>query len=77
MEKNIGIDMIATGVAIKDKLKEKGIPVKILAEKLGFASPNAIYKWIKGETLPTLDNLVIVAAILGTTMDELVKIKAL
>lgn len=70
------IDMEATGIAIKEKLKENGVPVKELAKKLGFASPNAVYKWIKGETLPTLDNLVLVALFLGTTMDELIKLKA-
>ncbi len=69
------IDMEATGVAIKNKLKENGIPAKELAKELGFASPNAVYKWMKGETLPTLDNLVLVALFLDTTMDKLIKLK--
>jgi hypothetical protein len=38
----------------------------------GFATPQAIYKWIHGTSLPTIDNLVILAAILGVTMDDIV-----
>ena len=32
----------------------------------------AIYKWQKGTALPSLDNLVILSGILGTTLDEII-----
>ena len=38
----------------------------------GFATPQAIYKWIHGTSMPTIDNLVILAAVLGVSMDEIV-----
>lgn len=69
------IDLKNTGKNIKEKMEEKGVTVKYLATVLGFASPNAVYKWIKGETLPTLDNLFIVATVLGFTMDDLIVAK--
>ena len=38
----------------------------------GFTTPQAIYKWIHGTAMPTIDNLVILAAVLGVTMDDIV-----
>ena len=41
----------------------------------GFATPQAIYKWIHGTSMPTIDNLVILAAVLGVTLDEIVVVE--
>ncbi|MEE1164604.1 MAG: helix-turn-helix transcriptional regulator [Lachnospiraceae bacterium] len=49
-----------------------GFSVKDMQAVFGFATPQAIYKWIHGTSLPTIDNLVILAAILGVTMDDIV-----
>lgn len=38
-----------------------GLTVRDLQDILGFANPQAIYKWQHGTALPTLDNLVILA----------------
>ncbi|MEE3400279.1 MAG: helix-turn-helix transcriptional regulator, partial [Eubacterium sp.] len=38
----------------------------------GFATPQAIYKWQRGMTLPTIDNLVVLATVFGVTMDEII-----
>ena len=38
----------------------------------GKATPQAIYKWIHGTSMPTIDNLVILAAIFDVTMDDIV-----
>ena len=38
---------------------------------LGFTNPQAIYKWQNGDCMPTIDNLVILAAVLGVTVDEI------
>ena len=38
----------------------------------GFSTPQAIYKWIHGTALPSIDNLVILADMLNVTMDEIV-----
>ena len=32
----------------------------------------AIYKWFRGTAMPTIDNLVILAAMLDVTLDEIV-----
>ena len=37
----------------------------------GFTNPQTIYKWQNGDCVPSIDNLVILAAVLGVTIDEI------
>ena len=66
------INMIATGENINRMRMEAGFTVKDMQAVFGFATPQAIYKWIHGTAMPTIDNLVILAAVLGVTMDEII-----
>ena len=43
----------------------------------GFSTPQAIYKWIHGTTMPTVDNLVILAAMFDVTMDDIVAVDSI
>ena len=66
------VDTVATGRNI-DRLRiAAGMSVKDMQMVFGFATPQAIYKWIHGTSMPTIDNLVILAAMLGVTLDEIV-----
>lgn len=65
------IDMVKTGKNINRLRKEAGISVKDLQDVFGFGTPQAIYKWQHGTTLPTIDNLVVLAAVLGVTIDDI------
>ena len=65
------IDLRATGQNIKSMRQSAGISVRDLQMILGFTNPQAIYKWQNGDTLPSIDNLVILAAVLGVTVDEI------
>ena len=69
------IDMTATGKKIKGFLRDKGIKVKDVAENLGFASTYPVYKWINGQNMPTLDNLVALADVIGVPITDLLVIK--
>ena len=66
------INMVATGKNINKLRKQAGISVKQLQDVLGFNTPQAIYKWISGVSMSTIDNLVILAAVLGVTIDEII-----
>ena len=66
------IDMAATGRNITRMRKQTGMTVQDLQTIFGFSTPQAIYKWQRGATMPTLDNLVVLAAVFGTTMDALI-----
>lgn len=65
------IDMVKTGQNINRLRKLAGISVKDLQDIFGFTTPQAIYKWQHGTALPTVDNLVILAAVLGVSVDEI------
>ncbi|MBQ6635186.1 MAG: helix-turn-helix transcriptional regulator [Lachnospiraceae bacterium] len=66
------INTVATGENINRMRMEAGFTVKDMQEVFGFTTPQAIYKWIHGTAMPTIDNLVILAAVLGVTMDEII-----
>ena len=65
------IDMVRTGNNIARLRMEAGLSVRDLQRILGFATPQAIYKWQQGRALPTLDNLVVLAAVLGVKIDDI------
>ena len=66
------IDMVRTGKKIADLRKSAGMTVKDLQDIFGFATPNAIYKWQHGTAMPTLDNLVILAAVFDVAIDDII-----
>ena len=69
------VDTVATGRNI-DRLRiAAGMSVKDMQMVFGFATPQVIYKWIHGTSMPTIDNLVILAAMLGVTLDEIVVVE--
>ena len=65
------IDMVRTGQNINRLRKNAGVTVRDLQDVFGFATPQAIYKWQHGTALPTIDNLVILAAVLGVKIDDI------
>ena len=65
------IDMAKTGQNIIDLRKRKGLSVKDLQLIFGFETPQAIYKWQQGAAMPSIDNLVILAAIFKVTIDDI------
>lgn len=67
------IDIQQTGANIKTLRKAAGIKVKDMADALG-VTPQAVAKWQAGATLPTIDNLVILAAMLDTKIDDILVI---
>ena len=66
------IDMAKTGQNILILRKRAGLTVRDLQEVFGFATPQAIYKWQKGLAMPTIDNLVVLAALLDVTIDDII-----
>lgn len=69
------IDMVGTGKNIQRLRKQKGLSVKDLQDIFAFSTPNAIYKWQRGMAMPTLDNLIVLAAIFQVTVDDILVIQ--
>ena len=65
------IDMTATGMNITRMRMNAGLTVKDLQDIFGFSTPQAIYKWQRGTALPTVDNLVVLAAVFGVRIEEI------
>lgn len=65
------LNLTATGERIKTLRKERGITVMEIAAFMGFQEPKAVYKWQKGECLPTVDNLYALSRLFGTTIEEI------
>ena len=70
------IDMTATGINITRMRIAAGLSVKDVQDVFGFSTPQAIYKWQRGTALPTVDNLVVLAAIFGVKIDDILIFKS-
>ena len=69
------VDLNKTGQNICILRKRSGVSVRELQELLGFATPQAIYKWESGRSLPSLENLVALARMYGCSIEEILVIR--
>ena len=69
------INLTKTGENIRRMRKEAGISVRELQIMFGFTNPQSIYSWQSGKSLPSVDNFIILAAILGVTIDEIISVE--
>ena len=69
------VDMKHTGENIVSLRRRKGLTVRDIQRLLGFTTPQAIYKWQRGETLPTIENLAALACILCVPIEEILAVE--
>jgi len=67
------IDTVATGARIKELRKEHHLKVSDVRSYMGFESDQAIYKWQRGESMPTIDNLYALSVLFKTSMDDILR----
>lgn len=67
----ISINQVKTGERIKALLKEHGYSVKDIQNVMGFENPQAVYKWLRGQSVPATDNLAILSVVFHTHMDDI------
>ena len=65
------VNMKQTGQNITMLREQRGLSVKQLQRMMGFTTPQAIYKWQHGESLPTVDNLVALSATFAVPIDAI------
>ena len=65
------IDMAGTGRNIAVLRRDAGLTVKDLQMIFGFGTPQAIYKWQQGAAMPTIDNLVVLSAVFGVSIEDI------
>lgn len=64
------MDMVMTGKLIKRLITEAGYSVSEVQSRLGLSCPQPIYRWYKGQNLPSVDNLFILSGMLGLHMED-------
>ena len=67
------IDTVATGARIKELRKEHHLKVSEVRVFMGFESDQAIYKWQRGESMPTIDNLYALSVLFETSIDDIIR----
>ena len=70
----ISISQKETGRRIRQMTADRGYSVKDIQEAMGFENPQAVYKWMSGKSLPSLDNLIILSRILNTSIESILVI---
>lgn len=70
------IDMRATGAHIKALMDAQELSVQDVQDAMGLASPQAVYRWLCGSNLPSVDNLFALSRYLNVQMDDVIIEKA-
>ena len=63
-----------TGERIRKLLLEQGYTIREIQGAFGFENPQAIYKWLSGKSLPSIDNFIILSKLLHTTIEDILVI---
>ena len=57
---------------IKNIIKSKGFKISDVQARCGFNTPQAIFKWMRGDAVPTIDNLIILADMFDVPIDKII-----
>lgn len=68
------ISLIRTGKNISFLMEQSHLKVKDLQEVFAFEHPQAIYKWLRGDSLPSIDNLVVLSQLFDVPIDRILVI---
>lgn len=71
------IDLKATGENILRLRLERQLTIRELQVYFGFEEPTAIYRWQRGDNLPSLDNMVALSKLFGVTIEEILVLEPL
>ena len=68
------INLLMTGANINSLRKKANMTVRDIQKIFGFATPQAIYKWIHGKSLPNIDNLLILADVFDVSIEDILSV---
>ena len=68
--------MRTTGTHIKELMIAQDISVQDVQEAMGLASPQAVYRWLRGSNMPSVDNLYALSRYLNVSMEDVIVEKA-
>ncbi|MBQ5868714.1 MAG: helix-turn-helix transcriptional regulator [Lachnospiraceae bacterium] len=65
------ISKVETGRRLRKLMNWHGVTVREVQEEMELESPQAIYKWLNGRALPSLENLLILGRLLNVSMEDM------
>ena len=72
---NYTLDPVATGKRIREIRRQNKITVAQICDHLGLYSEQAVYKWQRGESMPTTENWLALLDILGVRFEDVARQK--
>ena len=67
---NAAIDPVKTGENIREAMNHKNLTVRDITLALGLSTPNSVYKWLRGDTVPSIDNIYALSLLLARSQEE-------
>ena len=65
------LNLEETGKRIKALRRERHMKVEDISNFMGFESPQAVYKWQSGKSMPTVDNLFALSVLFRVPVDAI------
>ena len=65
------INPVETGKKIKILIKRNGRTAAWVAKTIGLSDKGTLYKWLRGEALPSIDNLLALSILFEVTINEI------
>ena len=69
------VDIKATGEKIRQLMLSRSLCVRDIQAIFFFFFPQAVYAWLGGKSLPSVDNLLVLSKLFALPMDEIVQRK--
>lgn len=66
------IDKVKTGKQIRSLMNSLGLKVTDVQKYMGFATPQAVYHWLNGRSLPSIDNVYALSELFKVPMDQII-----
>lgn len=66
------IDKIKTGKQIRRLMNSLGLTVMDVQKYMGLSTQQAVYHWLNGRSLPTLDNIYALSELFRVPMDQII-----
>ena len=66
-----------TGKKIRDEMLKRKMTVRDLQDALELDSPQSIYKWLRGESLPSLPNMLVLGELFKVPLETLTTVSSM
>ena len=69
------IDPVGTGSNIRNLIRNSGNSIADVGRMLGIADMSTMYKWLRGNSLPGIDNMLALSMLLGVSINDILVTK--